>query len=127
MLTDDQVDLLTGPNFGVLATVMPDGSPQASVLWVDLRDDLVWLNTATGRAKPRNLAADPRVALVVVDRADGYRAIQIRGRVVEVTEDGADDHIRFLNRKYHGTDDFAFNPAERRLIVKIRPERVVDL
>ncbi len=127
MLTDDQVKLLTGPNFGVLATVMPDGSPQASVLWVDHRGDLVWLNTATGRSKPRNLAADPRVALVVVDRSDGYRAIQIRGRVVEMTEEGADDHIRFLNRKYHGTDDFSFNPAERRVIVKIRPERTVEL
>jgi PPOX class probable F420-dependent enzyme len=126
-LSDEDIRLLTEPNFGVLATVMPDGSPQATVLWVDHRDDLVWVNTATGRTKPRNLETDGRVALVVIDREDGYRAIQIRGRVVEISEEGADDHIRWLNRKYHGDDDFAFTAGERRLIVKIRPEHVIEL
>lgn len=126
MLTDEQIDLLRGPNIGVLATLMPDGSPQATVLWVDHRDGLVWVNTATGRAKPRNLARDPRVSLVVVHRDDPYRAAQIRGRVVEVTREGADEHIDFLARKYTAAG-FTYNPNEDRLIVKIRPDRASDL
>lgn len=126
MLTDEQIDLLEGPNIGVLATLMPDGSPQASVLWVDHRDGLVWVNTATGRAKPRNFARDPRVSLVVVHRDDLYQAAQIRGRVVEVTREGADEHIDFLARKYTG-EGFTYKPNEDRLIVKIRPDHASDL
>jgi PPOX class probable F420-dependent enzyme len=126
-LSDDQVHLFTDRNFGVLATVMPDGSPQASILWIDHRAGLIWLNTATGRTKPRNLDLDGRVSVVVWDRDDPYRAVQVRGRVVETTHEGADDHIRWLNRKYHGTDDFAFSPGERRIIVKIRPDHVIEL
>jgi PPOX class probable F420-dependent enzyme len=126
MLTDEQIDLLSGPNIGVLATLMPDGSPQATVLWVDHRDGLVWVNTATGRAKPRNLARDPRVSLVVVHRHDPYRAVQIRGLVVEVIREGADEHIDFLARKYTG-EGFTYKPNEDRLIVKIRPDRASDL
>ncbi len=126
MLTAEQIELVEGPNFGVLATSMTDGSPQATVLWVDHRDGLVWVNTATGRTKPRNLGADPRVALVVIHRDDPYRAIQIRGRAVEVTREGADEHIDYLARKYTG-EGFTYNPNEDRLIVKIRPDRASDL
>jgi hypothetical protein len=63
--------------------------------------------------------------VTVWDVADPYRWVQVRGEVVESTRDGADDHIRWLNRKYHGGDDFTFTPGEQRLILKIRPDRVV--
>jgi len=123
-LTDAEIALIQAPNLGVLATIQPDGSPQASVLWVDFRDGLIWVNTASGRAKPRNIERDPRVAITVWDREDPYRRLVVRGRVVETVTEGADDHIRWLNRKYHGDDDFAFTPGTYRIIFQIRPESV---
>ena len=123
-LTPEEIKLIQGPSFGALATIQPDGSPQVSVLWVDYRDGLIWINTATGRAKPRNMAKEPRIAITIWDREDPYTRVNVRGRVVEATEEGADDHIRWLNRKYHGDDEFQFTPGTRRVIFKIRPESV---
>ena len=125
-LTDEQERLVLDRNFAAVGTIMPDGSPHVTILWVDLRDGLVWLNTATPRQKPANLARDPRIAVTVWDAADPYRWVHIRGVVVETTRDGADDHIRWLNRKYHGSDDFSFTPGEQRLILKIRPHHVTS-
>ncbi|HEX6029970.1 MAG TPA: PPOX class F420-dependent oxidoreductase, partial [Tepidiformaceae bacterium] len=82
-------DILTGRNFAHLATLMPDGSPQSTPVWVDLEGDLVLVNTVEGRQKARNLDREPRVALSVSDSSNPYRYIQIRGRVVEKTHDGA--------------------------------------
>lgn len=123
-LTQEEIDLITEPNFGALATVQPDGSPQLTVLWVDHRDGLIWINTASGRAKPRNMGTDPRVSISIWDRNDHYRVVNVRGRVVESTTEGADDHARWLNRKYHGDDDFSFTPGTYRIIFKIEPESI---
>ena len=78
------------------------------------------------RQKPANLARDPRIAVTVWDAGSPYRWVQVRGVVVESTRDGADDHIRWLNRKYQGDDDFSFTPGEERLIVKVRPDHVTS-
>ncbi len=125
-LTDDQILLFTEPNFGYLATVMPDGSPQVTALWIDHRDGLIWVNTQSGRTKPTNIERDPRVAIAVTDRNDPYTAVHVRGRVVEMTNEGANDHIRWLAKKYRGDDRFDFKPGTRRIIVKIQPESVSD-
>jgi len=122
-LTPEQAALFHEPNWGVLATVMGDGSPQATVLWVDERDGLVWLNTAEGRTKPRNVRRDPRVAVTVWDRNEPLRWVQVRGRVEDMTHDGAVDHINFLSHKYDG-EDFAIPEGQVRVILKIRPEHV---
>lgn len=116
--------LLGEPNLAHLATLMPDGSPQVTPVWVDFDGTHVLVNTALGRAKTRNLARDPRVALSVVDRANGSRSLAIRGRVVELTEQGADDHINRLARKYTGHDYQRRNPGERRVLLRIEPLRV---
>lgn len=118
-------DIILGKNFGHLSTLMPDGSPQSTPVWVDLEGDLVVVNTVDGRQKARNLDREPRVAISVADAANPYRYIQVRGRVAEKTYDGADAHIDKLAKKYMDADTYPFrNDAERRVIYKIRPDRV---
>lgn len=120
--------LLLAPNLGFLATRMPDGSPQVTPVWIDTDGTYILVNTAEGRQKPRNLRRDPRVALAVVDRQHPYRYAQIRGRVVALTPEGAEEHIDKLARKYLGQDRYPFRqPGERRLLVKIQPEHLHTL
>jgi PPOX class probable F420-dependent enzyme len=117
--------LLEEPNFGSLATVMPNGGPQVTTVWVDTDGEHVIVNTALGRQKPTNLERDPRVAISVVDRNNPYRQASIRGRVVELTEQGADAHIDRMAKKYLGKDQYPGRaPGERRVLVKIEPTRV---
>lgn len=118
-------DLIEGPNFAHLATLMPDGSPQVTPVWVDLDGDTILVNTAEGRVKTRNLDRDPRVALSIADGQNPYRYIQVRGRVIERTHEGADAHIDKLAKKYLGQDRYPFRrPGEQRVIFRIQPEHV---
>lgn len=118
-------DLIERPNFAHLATLMPDGSPQVTPVWVDLDGDTILINTAVGRVKTRNLDRDPRVALSIADQQNPYRYIQVRGRVVERTHEGADAHIDKLAKKYLGQDRYPFRrPGEQRVIFRIQPEHV---
>ena len=124
-LPDTVRALLEGKNFVHLATVMADGSPQCSALWCDYDGTHILLNTAEGRAKPRNLRRNPQVALSVFDQENPYVSATIRGRVVELTSEGADEHIDKLAKKYLGEDSYPFRqPGEQRLIIKIEPEHV---
>jgi PPOX class probable F420-dependent enzyme len=127
-LPDDVRELLEAPNFAHLATLMPDGSPQVTAVWVDYDGRHVWVNTAEGRQKPRNIRRDRRVALSVISQENPYAWATIRGRVAELTHDGADEHIDKLAKKYLGQDRYPFRqPGEQRLIVKIEPERVASM
>jgi len=109
--------------FANLATLMPDGSPQVTPVWFDFVDGKVRVNTARGRVKDRNMRRDPRVALEISDPANPYRYLQIRGRVAEVTEKGADDHINHLAKKYLNVDTYPYRQeGEQRVMFKIRPE-----
>ncbi|WP_322819664.1 PPOX class F420-dependent oxidoreductase [Tepidiforma sp.] len=118
-------DLFEKPNFGHLATLMPDGSPQVTPVWVDIEGDTILFNTAEGRVKTRNLDRDGRVAISVADQNNPYRYIQVRGRVVSRTHDGADAHIDRLAKKYLGQDRYPFRqPGEQRVIFRIQPEHV---
>lgn len=118
-------DLFAKKTFAHLATVGADGAPQVTPVWCDLDGDVVRINTARGRVKDRNLRRNPRVALSVLDPDNPYRYVQVRGRVVEMTEEGADAHIDALAKKYLGQDRYPYRqPGEVRVIVKIAPERV---
>ena len=86
-------DLFNKRAFASLTTLMPDGSPQTTPVWVDFDGNLVIFNSAKGRQKDRNVRCDPRVALAIIDPDNPYRYLEIRGKVVEITEDGAADHI----------------------------------
>lgn len=121
-LTDVDVTLLNEKHLAYVATVMPDGSPQITPVWVDTDGEAVQFNTARGRQKTRNLERDPKVAVLVVDEADAHRWVAVRGQA-EFVEEGADDHIDRLAKKYLDADSYPFrNPAEQRVIVRVTPE-----
>lgn len=123
-IPDKYRDLFSKRAFASLGTLMPDGSPQVTPVWVDLEGDLVVVNTARGRQKDKNMRRDPRVALALIDPENPYRYIEIRGRVAEITEDGADAHIDKMAKKYLGADKYPYRqPGEQRVMFKIRPER----
>ena len=120
----EYADLLEKPAFANLATLMPDGSPQVTPVWVDRDGDFVRVNSAKGRIKDRNMRRDPRVGIDVVDPDNAYRHLSIRGRVVDITEKGSDEHIDKLTKKYIGQDKYPYRgPAEVRVIYRIEPER----
>jgi PPOX class probable F420-dependent enzyme len=124
-IPDDYRDLLTGTNFAHLVTLMPDGSPQTTPVWVDVDGADVIVNTAAGRQKARNMERDPRVAISIHDASNPYRYIQIRGTVAAMTPEGADANIDALAKKYLGQDTYPFRtPDEKRLIARIQPEHV---
>ncbi len=124
-ITDKVKQLLESPNFVHLATLMPDGSPQVTPVWVDYDGTHIVVNTAEGRQKPRNIRRDPRVALSVVDQGNPYTAATIRGKVVDISTEGADEGIDRLAKKYLGQDKYPFRqPGEKRLIMKIEPLHV---
>src|SRR5213080_4676346 len=100
-LPPDFLDLVTTKKaFADLATVMPDGSPQVTPIWFDFTGGKIRINTARGRVKDRNMSKNARVALAIMDPDNAYRHIQIRGRISNVTEQGADQHIDSLAKKY---------------------------
>ena len=118
-------DLFSKPAFAHLVTLMSDGSPQVTPIWVDLDGNTVEINSAKGRLKDRNMRRDPRVALAISDPANPYRYIQVRGRISDMTEEGADAHIDKMAKKYLGKDSYPFRQAgEVRVIYKVTPEQV---
>jgi len=124
-LNDEQKKFLLDKNFVNLATLMKDGSPQVTPVWVDFDGKHVLVNSEQKRVKVRNMKRDPRVGVAVFDMANPYNFIEIRGRVVDITTDGAADHIDKMAKKYMGQDKYPFNgPGDVRVIIKIEPEKV---
>ncbi len=115
------MDLLTDKvAFAELATVMPDGSPQVTPLWFEFKDPIIRINSALGRRKVRNLDSNPKLAMAIVDPANPYRYLQIRGHVLRSTKEGADAHIDALAKRYLGQDRYPFRqPGEERIIYEI--------
>jgi PPOX class probable F420-dependent enzyme len=125
-ISEKYLDLLTKKKaFAVIATTMPDGSPQVTPVWFDFKDGHVRVNTAKGRVKARNLKKGAAVALAIIDPDNPYRYVQIRGRVTRVTEDGAVPHIDSLAKKYLGQDKYPnAAPGEVRLMCEIEPTSI---
>jgi PPOX class probable F420-dependent enzyme len=121
-------DLFEKPAFGNLGTLMPDGSPQVTPVWVDFDGKFVRINSAKGRVKDKNIRRDPRVSIALQDPGNPYRYLEIRGRVVDITEAGADDHINKLSQKYLGKPVYPFRqPGEVRILYKIEPQKVSSM
>ena len=124
-ILDKNRDFFEKRAFAQVATLMPDGSPQVSTVWVDYDGKYVLINTTRGRQKDRNVRRDPRVAIAIQDPENPYRQLLIRGKVVEMTEKGADEHIDRLAFKYRGLDKYPNRtPGMVRTILKIKPEHV---
>ena len=114
-----------GKNFATIATLNPDGSPHVTMVWIDTDGEHVIFNTAEGRVKTNNMRRDAHVAVSVTSADNPYDGVTIRGRVVEMTHDGANEHIDKLAKKYMGVDEYpgrAQSPDEQRVIIKISPD-----
>ena len=117
--------VLEKPVFVHVTTLMPDGSPHASPVWVDLDGDTIVLNSAQGRVKDKNIRRDPRVAISVTDPDNPYKALMLRGKVTQITQEGADAHIDKMAKKYLGKDKYPFRkPGEVRVIYRVEPQVV---
>ena len=123
-LPDSVLDLFDVPALAHVATVMSDGTPQVTPVWIDYDGEYLMFTSVKGRAKDRNLRARPDIAMSIVDPADPLRYLWVRGRVVEVTEEGADDHIDKMSLKYMGEEKYQLGrPGQVRVLYKIAPER----
>ena len=124
-LTEQQAKLFLDKNFGAVATIRPDGTPHVTPVWVDYDGEHVLVNSAYGRCKVRNIQRDPRVAIDVLpaeDQQSGY--VSVSG-TAELVDEGADEHIDKLAKKYLGVDEYPFrSPGEKRVIIRITPGRV---
>jgi PPOX class probable F420-dependent enzyme len=118
-------DLFEKVAFAHLATLMADGSPQVTPVWCSFDGTCIWVNSAKGRVKDKNMRRDKRVALSIQDPDNAYRYLAVQGEVVEITESDADAHIDTLAKKYLGKDQYPFRGSgEVRVIYKIRPNKV---
>lgn len=123
-IPDAFLDLFDKQSFAHLATVMPDGTPQVTPVWCNYDGKHILVNSAKGRLKDGNMRRQAAVALSILDPENPYRYLGIRGRVTEVTEEGADAHIDQLSNRYLGKD-YPFRQAgEKRVIYKIEPDRI---
>jgi PPOX class probable F420-dependent enzyme len=123
-IPDKYKDLFDKKAFANLATVMPDGTPQVTPVWVDYDGNYVIVNSARGRQKDKNMGRNAAVALAILDPDNPYRYLEVRGKVAEITEEGADVHIDKMAKKYLGVDKYPYRQSgEVRVIYKIQPER----
>jgi len=124
-IPEKYLDILQKKSFAQLATLMPDGSPHVAPVWVDYDGHYIVINTAKGRVKDRNMRRDPRVGIDLQDPDNPYRHLSIRGRVADITETGADEHIDKMAKKYTGQDRYPNRrPGEVRVLYKIEPQAV---
>lgn len=124
-LTDEQAQLFLGKNFGAVATIRPDGTPHVTPVWVDYDGEHVVFNTATGRAKWNHMLRDPRVTIEVYAQDNPYEYVTVTGTAELVEGDEADRHIDKLSEKYTGNPKFqSHRPGQRRVIVRVTPERI---
>jgi PPOX class probable F420-dependent enzyme len=127
MIPESHQDIFESKAFAHLATLMPDGTPQVTPVWVDHDgDEAVLINSARGRQKVRNVERDPKVAVSVLDPEDPYRYVSVRGTATLVDE-GAEGHIDSLARRYLGVDEYPYRDDESgaRVILRIAADRVV--
>ena len=123
VIPENYIGLFEKKAFANLATLMPDGTPQVTPVWVDYDGNHILVNSARGRRKDKNIEANRAVALSIQDPDNPYRYLEIRGHVEEITEEGADQHIDKMAKKYMGVDTYPYRqPGEVRVLYKIKPE-----
>lgn len=130
-IPDSHRDLIDGPVYVILSTIMPDNQPQSSVVWCNADGEHLLLNTTRGRQKEKNMRSRPKATVFALDPTNPFRALEVRGTIVEMTEEGGVDHISQLAQLYVGAQNYYgdFAPAERaqeetRVICKLKPTKV---
>lgn len=127
VIPESHVDIFEAESFAHISTIMPDGSPQSTPVWVDHEDrEYVLVNTARGRRKEKNVRHNPKVGLSVCDPEDPYRYASVRGEA-ELTEEGAKDHIDKLAQRYFDVEEYPHHGEESgaRVLIKIPTENIV--
>ncbi len=125
VIPEKYLDLFQKKAFAHLATINADGTPQVTPVWVDYDGTKILVNSARGRRKDKNMERNRAVALSMQDPDNPYRYLEVRGNVEEITEDGADEHIDKMAKKYMGVDKYpGRSPGEVRVLYKIKPERI---
>ena len=128
VIPESFLDLFQKKAFAHLATLMPDGTPQVTPVWCEFENDHVVVNSAKGRRKDKNMRERPSVSLSIQDPDNPYRYLEVRGKVVEVTEEGAAQHVDRLAKKYLGLDSYPYHqPGDVRVIYRIRPGRATSM
>jgi len=130
ILTEPVIKIIKDKNFAFLGTIMKDGRPQVSPIWIDIDDNnnIILFNTAQGRIKHKNISRDPRISLSLINKNNPYSMVTIQGTVIEQTTKGADEHIDKLAKKYLNTDRYpSHSPSVQRVICKIKPEKMFYL
>ena len=123
-IPEEAFAVIDGKSFGHIATVMPDGTPQSTPVWIDRDEDVLTFNTAKGRAKHRNLERDPNLAVSVLDPENPYVYLQVRG-TAEIVDDENNAHINKMAKKYMDKDEYPFlQPGEERIIVRVNADAV---
>jgi len=121
-------DLFHKKAFANLSTLMKDGSPQVTPVWFDYDGSHIRVNSVLGRVKDKNIRRDPRVSMSIQDPDNPYRYLEIRGKVVDITQQGADDHIDSLAQKYLGQSTYPYRqPGEVRVLYKIEPQKLSSM
>jgi PPOX class probable F420-dependent enzyme len=129
MIPESHKDLLERPVIVSLATVLPDGQPQVTPVWIDYDGEYLRVNSAAGRQKDKNMRRDSRVTIMALDPDNGYRWLEVRGEVVEIDESAGLEHINSLSAKYRNQPDYyasmpELRGKEQRVMYKIRPVKV---
>ena len=120
--------LFQGRNLAFISSLSKDGSPHITPMWADMEDDVILINTFQSSVKSRNIKKDPRIAISVVESNNPYNMVSIKGRVVDQTTEGADEHLKKLAKRYLGIGKYYYRePNRRRIILKIMPEKATGL
>lgn len=128
VIPEEYLDLFDKKAFANLAILMEDGTPQVTPVWCDFDGTHVRVNSALGRQKDRNMRRDPRVSMSILDPDNSYRYLEVRGQVVEITEENAQDHIDKLAKKYLGEDKYPYSqPGEVRVVYKIEAKHTTSM
>ena len=124
-LDPEIINLMEGTNFASFATLLDNGSPHVAPTWIDHEGNTILINTAIGRVKEKNVKKDPRVAISIYDNKNPYHMVSIRGKVADITTNGAEEHIDKLAKRYFGMDKYPRrSPDERRILLKIKAEKI---
>jgi len=120
--------LFQGRNLAFISTLSKDGSPHITPMWADMEGDVILINTFENSAKSKNIKKDPRIAISVVESNNPYNMVSIRGRVIDQTTEGADEHLKKLAKRYLGIGKYYYRePNRKRVLLKIKPEKATGL
>lgn len=128
LTTEDLRRLFELRNLAFISTLSKDGSPHVTPVWAEMVDDLILVNTFETSTKNKNVTKDNRIAISIVEQNNPFNMVSIKGKVIEQTTDGADEHLKHLAKKYLGIGKYYYRkPNHNRILLKIRPNKIMGI